>query len=234
MRQVPINLAAGWGGVDAGAPMLAGAPPSGAMRGGGGPVHAFAAPASISGEGTGLSNLLDQVLGSVSDSQSTDANRAQELLQPWFQLNSTATPAIGLVKQLLNHAVNRKSHDRASSPPPPAQTDPLLDLLSLQAADGSFGWNAGADQILLSFSGKSAHWQKAIAAALPASVKGDIRDAIIHTVMAVILLRRNFAHREALWKRAMRKAVKEYLGKALNLNAAEVETWLQKVKEVLK
>jgi hypothetical protein len=113
---------------------------------------------------------------------------------------------------------------------PPQQREDLYRLLSLQGADGSFGWDDAAEDL----------WEEAglgsrefVEANLVALGAGPSRERIVQTVLVLLLLARRFADRERLWRRAYRKASRQFLAKALGQEPAQVDTWLERLAAAL-
>src|SRR6185437_3589288 len=95
--------------------------------------------------------------------------------------------------------------------------DELSEILSNQSADGSFGWNSAIERVLTAHGHDFGKWSNMIIQALPTAVSSAVRDPIVQTVIALMLLRQHLSDREPLWRRASRKAIREYLPKALGM-----------------
>ncbi|HWE96974.1 MAG TPA: VIT domain-containing protein [Tepidisphaeraceae bacterium] len=106
--------------------------------------------------------------------------------------------------------------------------EPLLWILAAQRADGSFRWKGSPPLGLQRGIDK---WAKAVTAALPPLAKGAEREAVVTTVAAILIMERRFTDREPVWRRAYRKACREFLTQALNMNIARVEKWLAEIRE---
>ena len=100
----------------------------------------------------------------------------------------------------------------------------LTDVLALQSAEGSFGWDASADALARR---TCADWS-AIGGSVEASLKQKHATApwerVRGTVLALCLMRRCTTER-ALWKRAYRKA-SAWLCAALDIDANTLESLL--------
>jgi hypothetical protein len=104
-------------------------------------------------------------------------------------------------------------------------------ILSLQYADGSFGWSRILDGIFRSLGLHGDGWQAALEPSLPKSpVRLSNSGDVISTVAIVLLLSLHFADQEPLWQRACRKASREFLPAALGKTPAEVEALLGELK----
>ena len=115
--------------------------------------------------------------------------------------------------------------DRAAEPPAPPADD-LHAVLSLQSAEGSFGWDDRLAALVQSAGGDA--WRPTVEAVLPAKTtgaSGALRDSVIHTFLALLLLETKFADRDALWRRAARKAAR-YLAQSLGWSADDVQARL--------
>lgn len=105
--------------------------------------------------------------------------------------------------------------------------DDLHDILSLQTADGWFDLNDRMGSFLQAAHGRN--WRATVETALPAGKLPVPREQVVQTILVVLLLERLFADREPLWRRARRKAVRQFLANALVKSPTEVETWLKDV-----
>lgn len=210
LRRVPVALAKGWGGVEA------------ACGAGTGLPHVLASaapvmPAAAPMRKRGLADRLKKVLG---------GGPAQPPMPP------SAAPA-GMVPRSVAPKSAMPSFDE-SREQERAATDPLLDLLGLQAADGSFG-AAGSDASSVDdFVRREGHdpavWRRIIESTPPIDMLGADRERVVGTVMALLLLSVKFAGRQASWRRAARKATREFLAAALGQSASAAEAWLDTLR----
>ena len=132
--------------------------------------------------------------------------------------------------QPLNHSIDKAVLSDAQ---PDAATVPMLYLLSLQAADGSFGWNDQVTESVKSTGVNPQQWRTVIVAAIPPSVATLSRDEVVNTVVAIEVIRKCFPDHEALWRRSLRKTCREYLPAALSMTVAEVDAWLAALRKTL-
>jgi phytoene/squalene synthetase len=103
----------------------------------------------------------------------------------------------------------------------------LAALLALQQADGSFGRDDRVIDLIRASGAMAEAWLGEVNAAFTAFVPGVATPpAVVRTVLALLLLSVRFADRQSLWQRAYRKAVRDYLAKALGRTTGEVESWL--------
>jgi hypothetical protein len=110
--------------------------------------------------------------------------------------------------------------------------DGLYGLLSLQSADGSFGWDDRAEDLWHLWEGARPGSRKTVEEKLKA-VDAASRERAVNTVLVLLLLAQRFADRERLWRRAHRKACRQFLEKALGQEPAQVEAWLKQVAAAL-
>lgn len=100
-------------------------------------------------------------------------------------------------------------------------------MLSTQGANGSFEPSANVWDLLRADARNTAHWPQEIERSAPAMAGGLLdRDAVVRTVVALLLLRSHFADRQALWRRAAAKAAM-FLAHTFGCPPADVERWLK-------
>jgi hypothetical protein len=213
LRRVPVQLAEGWGGVVVGAGCtidqtidLCKAAPAqspAALT-----MDRSMAPASARRPG-----LISRMTGKLA-----------EALTPGFNSGPPLPPR--------KHGA---SADRSIDPPvlfdglsdrlrelPKPTVEELNQILSAQQADGSFAWT---DEIRFSVG----VWRTTIGGELAVWAGNALPAAVADTLAVLLLLKRQFAEHEALWQRAARKAIRDFLAPALGKTPAEVEKWLTEV-----
>lgn len=100
----------------------------------------------------------------------------------------------------------------------------VLAILSLQFADGSFGWSRILNGIFQSLGLNADRWRSALEPLLPRQPQSKKSGDVVSTVAILLLLTTRFADQEPLWQRAVRKASNEFLTKVLGKAPAEVDT----------
>lgn len=103
-------------------------------------------------------------------------------------------------------------------------------ILSLQYADGSFGWSGILNGIFQSLGLDADRWRTALEPSLPKSPRSSKSGDIVSTVAIVLLLSLHFADQEPLWQRAVRKASREFLPASLGKAPAEIESFLSELE----
>lgn len=117
-----------------------------------------------------------------------------------------------------------------SEPPGNRRSADVLAILSLQFADGSFGWSRILSGIFKSVGQDGDHWRSSLEPLLPKSPAASKSGDVISTVAILLLLAIHFGDQEPLWQRAARKASREYLAGALGKTPAEIEAMLQELR----
>jgi len=117
--------------------------------------------------------------------------------------------------------------EKLREPTPPNH---LLQLLTRQAADGSFSPSPVSEQLLNDGASHRIDWRHLVDAHIPSSVNASDRPAVLATTLTLLVFIIRFPTREPAWRRAYRKACRVYLSKALGRTPAEVEAWLQELK----
>jgi hypothetical protein len=241
LRRVPVKLAAGWGGVDAAAasgvaacvaPMQSVAnlvarplPPMGASQ----RLYRDVAPPGSMPISPPPAMADFDADASLFEAGKTDTTQ----LGAGGNSGSPASPPTKKSRGILSRLRGQSQASSVAPAPAPANADPLLHLLSLQSADGSFGCDAVVEELVRAAGGNFKTWHQSVAGVLPGSVDARAAGPIVATALALILLRTQFADREALWRRAARKACREYLAQAMGLTATEVDAWLDAARKAL-
>jgi hypothetical protein len=114
----------------------------------------------------------------------------------------------------------------------PTQVDGLHGLLALQSADGSFGWDGAAEALLRQW-GQGDASRQAVESRLFPLAAGFSRERVVQTVLVLLLLADRYADREPLWRRAYRKASRQFLAKAFGKSPSGVEEWMKQLREAL-
>jgi hypothetical protein len=211
LRRVPVQLAKGWSGFDDAA----------AYR-----VKALRARSTLS-EGFHCSLAASAPAPAAADSDAIEHCRAQAeasfdaMLDELGALAPAAGGAADVAdadEAILDEVVSRRQ-----------QPDALYGLLSLQRADGSFGWNDHAEDL----------WEEApfdsrrtVEEKLN-GIDATSRERAVQTVLVLLLLIQRFSDRERLWRRAYRKACRQFLAKAMGQEPAQVEAWLKRLAAAL-
>ena len=121
-----------------------------------------------------------------------------------------------------------RSMKRGPSATKPA--DELQAVLASLTAQGAF--EAGPElEAMITAAGRDPDWwREVIAHSIPVAAGGlPHRDAIVTTVMVLLLLRDRFAAREPMWRRAAGKAL-GYLARAVGHSAADVRAWMRELE----
>jgi hypothetical protein len=212
LRRVPVQLVKGWGGVvdfaAAATPMMAKAMP-------------------------GKFRAYESAPGSFSRARRRSASRGSYGGDPVFamaprasadrrNLSAAPPPAAGSGGLRDDIEVELK----AQAPP-----DDLHGLLSLQSAEGWFAWDERAETLLGSAGGQS--WRSRVEAGPDVVAVGAARERVVQTVLVLLLLAERFADRESSWRRAYRKACRQFLARVFGKNAPDVEHWLQALRSAL-
>lgn len=256
LRRVPVQLAKDWGGIAMGGAGGRGGGPPMAPAPMAAPYQSFAPPSAASGMDYDAS-LGDPLLDAISQSTagfmprpasppsappkgflgflgkrrksagSDAAERVREFNAKRLAKPADSSPAPTPVTPPMSHAA-----EEAQSGAPRDPGEDLRDLLNSQSAGGSFAESAAKDKLLAEMGRDSAVCCKRVEELLPASLAGAEREGVIRTAVVLFLLAQKFTADEPLWRRAKRKAC-QYLGKVMNLNAADVGAWLKQTTEKL-
>lgn len=213
VRRVPIQLAAGWGGVDAPriAPM--------AM------VRACAILPSISTATMDFDPLAAAPAAGAAapvpprPAGPTRAGRFSSRLSK--ALKSRAVPPPPAREVSFDRAV-------ASEPPAPAAAggdDDLFDLLRHQRADGGFDHSPTVDTLLATHTIDPAALTSAIDQFLDEHAVPSDRPTLRRTLVVLVLLNVAFAARQPVWQRARQKAF-AFLFETASLRGDVTEPWL--------
>jgi hypothetical protein len=131
------------------------------------------------------------------------------------------------IRTVLTKLRNWKPAKAPSPPPPPKPAATRLDkpvdrlraLLSSQAADGSFELNDAAIREI------GGEWRWVVNDTFVDMFGKPSGPSLIHTVLALLLLRQAFADQQRLLRRAEAKAIR-FLASSLGKPRSEVERWL--------
>ncbi len=118
-------------------------------------------------------------------------------------------------------------------PAPPQPEGFHYALLGLQAADGSFNWDERAEGQLQHVSHDPQRWRATVEGKLPPLAAGASREAVVHTVLVLLLLAVGYPGQEPVWRRAYRKACAQFLASAFGKDAGAVEEWLKQLRSAL-
>ncbi|MGH7178949.1 MAG: VIT domain-containing protein [Tepidisphaeraceae bacterium] len=102
------------------------------------------------------------------------------------------------------------------------QPDELRPLLAAQAADGWFQWNP---QRRSPMSQRSLEWRPTVAQSLGSLLPEPVSERVIDTALVLVLFRKLFASRKALWRRASAKA-ERWLAGTLGIKPKEIGEFL--------
>lgn len=214
LRRVPVQLAEGWGNVDPGATMLGG--------------MAMPAPMAMPAASARLYKSASMPDAARSAVPARKRGWLRKLGRQFSQhLAPGHAPAVGGGDADLSGFVDGSNTpaqlgvDESLNAP---ATDDLSIVLSGQQADGSFKWN----EPLRSFAKQAggAVWEAMVTRELAAAGTTSANDALVQTIVTLMLLQSEFASDEPLWQRATRKAVRDFLAPALGKSPADVEQWL--------
>jgi hypothetical protein len=207
LRRVPVMLAEGWASSEAPA---------------GGLMHAIlACPAPRAGI---ADKTLDRSVDrSIDRSIATAAESAAGI-------RGRERRRFGFSQKKSSFSTARSSMAGGSAGSAPAaapEPSGLHQVLATQGANGAFEPTQVVWDLLRADGRNTAHWPQAIERSAPV-VEGGLldRDAVVRTVVALLLLRSHFADRQSLWRRAAAKAV-TFLGQAFGLAPLKVESWLK-------
>jgi Ca-activated chloride channel family protein len=201
LRRVPVMLAEGWGGIA-----------------GGGASHLdclVAAP--VLSARTTIDKTLDRRDLYDLEDQSCDVDRA-----------SREVYSKRGARSFRESVRDSRSMKRASAAPEPS--DELQGLLASLSAQGAFEAGRELDAMLTSAGRDPDWWREVIGHSIPVAAGGlPHRDAIVTTVMVLLLLRDRFAAREPMWRRAAGKAL-GYLARAVGHGAEDVRAWMKELE----
>jgi hypothetical protein len=117
---------------------------------------------------------------------------------------------------------------------PTASTDPLIQLLAHQTADGSFDASPLVTRVLKSVPLDHAALSKSIDDFLrDRHLPSDRRPKPAFTLRILLTLRLGFPDRQPAWKRAARKASR-FLAGALNAASSQFEKWLVELEGAVR
>jgi len=224
LRRVPVMLAAGWGGV--------GTEQMRRLTGGAsalGPCHTMDKTVDRS-----MDCSIDRSVASPAVRKRSRGSIVRKLfgaiLDDDLQAPLSEEAALG----------KARSFSPSTSSPSPGQYMPLqdrskhgsvkdnvLDLLSYQLADGSFG--RGADVGGHARSGETARMLSKVKprlAELGSNVPSD--EPILRTVIAVLVMTSKFADDQDLWHRSRGKAIR-FVARAVGKTVSEVKQWFAKM-----
>ena len=189
------------------------------MGAGGGTIGALSAMPALAG-------LLDKTLDrSVDRSVDLDCLCDAEQLKAPRQASQRG----GLRFGVFGRSAKRTPAGGSSAPSPSAapESGDLYRVLATQGANGSFEPTNVVWDLLRADGRNASHWPQEIERTAPAMAGGLLdRDAVVRTVVALILLRSHFADRQSLWRRAAAKAVL-FLAHTFGCPLADVERWLK-------
>jgi Ca-activated chloride channel family protein len=209
LRRVPVNLAAGWGGTDT---VLSG-PPG---------YVAYAAPMAPTAGATTL-GAAGGVSGAVAGAIASASGIAKK--RPRGRMLSVPPP--------ISPAHPASANTLREPAPQQSAPSDLMALLSSQAADGSFSWNKQQDEIAARATVDMKHLRELVTKELDSTALRLQQPRWIDTVAMCMILLTKFSADESLWRRAFRKACRDFLAPALGKSADEVEAWLQAIKAKL-
>jgi Ca-activated chloride channel family protein len=113
----------------------------------------------------------------------------------------------------------------------PRAPQTVQEILQLQEFSGEFG-NAMSLLNELVIDRGTTHWVPTIEAQLPATTAIETRNAVIRTVMVLMILRTAFAGDDVIWHRAALKAIR-FLSNAMHTPVADVKEWLDELQAKL-
>ena len=257
LRRVPVMLAAGWGGVEAGLPAAPGG--ASAMCFSRSINKAIPAPAPTLPPATARKrskgSLARKLFGAVFDdtpqsySEASLSERKVKLPPPspvspapcasapsdnaardLVDLEDTGSGLLDLTREsdgtslgavLDQIAPGRRGNNR----------EDLLDLLTYQLANGSFG--GGADLGGHARSGDAAQvWSKVEPSLGDLGNDVESNELVLRTVLAILVMTTKFPGDEALWRRARGKAIR-FVARAVGKTVPEVEHWLANLQTKL-
>jgi Ca-activated chloride channel family protein len=234
LRRVPVKLAAGWGGVDAGTGVAA-------LAAGAAAACVMAAPAPMAppmralrraapGVAGGLASLAKKAMDAFGGSAGRSITRGFASSAPGGGSNFAPPPPAPLPVDKFPDKLYRSSVPAADETAP---SDPLRDLLSLQSAEGWFAGRAVIEAAIQAGGGDPTVWRAAIVAAIPSGKSENAHPQLVQTVMALLLFRQRFASDESLWRRSARKAIRPWLASVLGMKVAAVEAWVEELRKEL-
>jgi hypothetical protein len=208
LRRVPVQMAQGWGAVYADLGVAGGGPAAAVPMAAGGVRMTLSSPAQAPGKpkASGMVARFRSLSRDLPAAQSRTAWLGDYDAEP----SKTKRPS-----------------KRAASP----SADDLQELLALQSADGWFGPHERVTELLARFVGGADRRRDAVVAALPLDINSASGEKAIDTALALITLPERFADREAIWRRAYRKACRHFLAPALGMSPEGVEQWLAGLRQ---
>jgi len=114
--------------------------------------------------------------------------------------------------------------ESAGAPGDGGSGDALVDLLALQQADGSFA-NLSSHKAMLAQAGVDG---AAMSAWVADVVSRALPNEAAQTLAAICVIRLKFSDRQAVWKRAAKKAIGFVMAQA-SVSAKEVEAWVDEI-----
>jgi hypothetical protein len=224
LRRIPVQLARGWGGVEASSGHFRGmAWKARAMGGSASPLKAKLRRSLGSDIAAGMSLGESLPMASIDDSAARQADLSE--------LNSVASaPPAPAVPPPPSGLFGRPSPGME----PPGTRRPtrgggpgreLMELLALQMADGGFEDGPAIDELLKRI---GCEWDAVRALVEPLLVTVAKRtnfdaERLARTATVRFLLRRHFPSRAALWERADKKAAR-YLVRELGTNSGAIDS----------
>lgn len=207
LRRVPVLLAAGWGGVAA-APDLAGLAAE---------VRAMAS---------------ETVTRQAVPTQARRRAMPSAAALPAGPMPEAKLSGSGLLDLSRECDVPRRGMTlrEPTRIPEDRRAADVRAILSLQYADGSFGWSRILDGIFLSLGLDADRWRAALEPSLPKSTPSSKSGDVVSTVAILLLLSLHFPDQEPLWQRASRKASREFLAVAMGKTPAAVAVLLGELK----
>jgi Ca-activated chloride channel family protein len=251
LRRVPVMLAAGWGGVQA--EQTRGRPGGAAAMAMYSALPA-AIPPSPATQQRSRRSLVKRLFGTNADDGSarsfidaaiSERKKLEERIltgrppspspapcasappdnpaRDLVDLENTGSGLLDLTRESDGTSLGAVLDEIAPSGPGNGRGN-LLDLLTYQLADGSFG--GGADLGGHAGSGDTARWWPKVKQAL-ADLGGQAaaNDLVLRTVIAILVMTSKFAGDEALWRRARGKSLR-FVARTVGKSVPEVEQWL--------